>query len=104
MTHLTTLNTFWTGTLPGIWLAVSSPHPLLDLFSLLLIRGGRTSHQARSSWTGSLKVSTSTSGLSRAELTKLQLEVCAIVRENVQSFYLFSFGLISTYSIKHQTP
>merc|ERR1719295_500488 len=88
MTHLITLSTFWTETLPGTWLAVSSQHLLLDLFSLLLTRGGRTSHQVRSSWTGSLKVSTSTSGLSRAEHTKLQPEVCAIVRENVQSFYL----------------
>merc|ERR1719391_244795 len=103
MTHLITLNIFWTGTLPDTWLAVSSPLLLLDLFSLLLTRGGRTSHQARSSWTGSLKVSTSTSDLSRAEPAKFDVEVCAIVRENVQSFYLFSFGLISTYSIKHQT-
>merc|ERR1712168_1639746 len=101
MTHLITLSTFWTGTLLGTWLAASSPHLLLDLFSLLLTRGGRTSRQARSSWTGSLKVSTSTSDLSRAEPAKF--DVCAIVRENVQSFYLFSFGLISTYSIKHQT-
>merc|ERR1719295_1081867 len=46
MTHLITLSTFWTETLPGTWLAVSSPHLLLDLFSLLLTRGGRTSHQS----------------------------------------------------------
>merc|ERR1719228_3115292 len=96
-----TLSTFWTGTSPGTWLAASSPHLPPDLFSLLTT-GGRTSHQARSSWIGSQKVSTSTSGLSRAEPTKLQLDVC-VLRENVQSFYLFSFGLISTYSIKHQT-
>merc|ERR1712168_1510113 len=99
-TLLITLSTFWTGTSPGTWLAASSPHLPPDLFSLLTT-GGRTSHQARSSWIGSLKVSTSTSGLSRAEPTKLQLDVC-VLRENVQSFYLFSFGLISTYSIKHQ--
>merc|ERR1712226_157368 len=96
MTPPITLSTFWTETLPDIWLDVSSQRQGPDLFSPLN-QGGRASPQARSSWIGSLKVSTSTSGLSRAEPTKLQLDVC-VLRENVQSFYLFSFGLISTYS------
>merc|ERR1719483_11161 len=98
MTLLITLSTFWTATLLGTWLAVSSQHLGPDLLSLLS-PGGRATHRARSNWIGSLKVSTSTSGLSSK--TKLRLDVCAM-RENVQSFYLFSFGLISTYSIKHQ--
>merc|ERR1739845_282613 len=94
-TPLRTLSIFWTGTWPDIWLDVSSQHLGLDLFSLLLrlSPGGRASHRARSSWIGSLKVSTSTSVPSRAEPSN--------VDSNVQSFfvYLFSFGLISTYSI-----
>merc|ERR1719370_380880 len=101
MTPPITLSTFWVVTLPATWLVASSQHLDPDLQSLLS-QGGRVTHQARSSWIGSLKVSTSTSGLSRAEPTKLQLDVC-VLRENVQSFYLFSFELISTYSIKHQT-
>merc|ERR1712181_166560 len=94
-----TLSTFWAVTLPGIWLVAFSQLLDPDLLSLLS-PGGRATHLARSSWIGSLKVSTSTSGLSRAEPTKLLLlDLCA--RKNVQSaLYVFSFGLISTYSIK----
>merc|ERR1719237_1667398 len=66
MTPLTTLSTFWAVTLPGTWLVASSQHLDPDLLSLLS-QGGRATHQARSSWIGSLKVSTSTSGLSRAD-------------------------------------
>merc|ERR1712181_17077 len=100
MTPLITLSTFWAVTLPATWLVASSQHLGLDLLSLLS-QGGRATLQARSSWIGSLKVSTSTSGLSRAEHTRLLiLDLCA--RKNVQSFYVFSFGLISTYSIKNE--
>merc|ERR1740123_1359040 len=102
MTPLITLSTFWAVTLPATWLVASSQHLGPDLQTLLLSPGGRATHQARSSWIGSLKVSTSTSGLSRAEPTRLLLDLC-VMRKNVQSFYLFSFGLISTYSIKNQT-
>merc|ERR550517_619815 len=81
-TPLTTLSTFWVVTLPGTWLVASSQHLDPDLQSLLS-QGGRATHQARSSWIGSLKVSTSTSGLSRAEPTRLLLDLC-VMRENVQ--------------------
>merc|ERR1712228_370685 len=84
-TPLTTLSTFWVVTLPGTWLVASSQHLDPDLQSLLS-QGGRVTHQARSSWIGSLKVSTSTSGLSRAEPTRLLLDLC-VVRENVQSSF-----------------
>merc|ERR1712192_278176 len=100
-TPLITLSTFWAVTLLATWLVASSQHLGLDLLSLLS-QGGRATNQARSSWIGSLKVSTSTSGLSRAQPTRLLLDLCAM-RKNVQSFYVFSFGLISTYSIKNQT-
>merc|ERR1719412_1792447 len=94
MTPLITPNTFWTETLPDTWPDVSSLHLGPDLFSRLN-PGGRASHRARSSWIGSLKVSTSTSVPSRAEPPTSNVD------SNVQSFffYLFSFGLISTYSI-----
>merc|ERR1711990_1322768 len=89
MTLRITLSTFWTGTLPGTWLAASSPHLPPDLFGLLTT-GGRTSHQARSSWIGSLKVSTLTSGLSRAEPTKLQIEECVFCEKMCNpSIYFF---------------
>merc|ERR1712228_604830 len=91
MTPPITLSTFWVVTLPGTWLVASSQHLDPELQSLLS-QGGRVTHQARSSWIGSLKVSTSTSGLSRAEPTRLLLDLC-VMRENVQSsFYVFSFG------------
>merc|ERR1712212_663482 len=99
-TPLTTLSTFWVVTLPGIWLVASSQHLDPDLLTLLS-QGGRATHQARSSWIGSLRVSTSTSGLSRAEPIRLLLDLC-VMQENVQFFYVFSSGLISTYSIKNQ--
>merc|ERR1719234_905180 len=79
MTPLITLSTFWAVTLPGIWLVASSQHLGQDLQTLFLSPGGRATLQARSSWIGSLKVSTSTSGLSRAEpnrLLILDLLVC----------------------------
>merc|ERR1712212_60657 len=101
-TPLITLSTFWVVTLPATWLVASSQHLDLDLLSLLS-QGGRAIHPARSSWIGSLKVSTSTSGLSRAEPTRLLLLDLCVMRENVQFLYVFSFGLISTYSIKNQT-
>merc|ERR1712212_351703 len=82
-TPLTTLSTFWVVTLPGIWLVASSQHLDPDLQSLLS-QGGRAIHPARSSWIGSLKVSTSTSGLSRAEPTRLLLLDLCVMRENVQ--------------------
>merc|ERR1719400_1614180 len=94
MTPPITLSTFWVVTLPGTWLVASSQHLDLDLLSLLS-QGGRATHQARSSWIGSLKVSTSTSGLSRAEPTRLLLLDMCVMRENVQFLYVFSFGLIS---------
>merc|ERR1712181_50424 len=100
-TPLITLSIFWAVTLPAIWLVASSQHQGPDLQSPLS-PGGRATLQARSSWIGSPKVSTSTSGLSRAEPTRLLLDLCAM-RKNVQSFYVFSFGLISTYSIKNET-
>merc|ERR1712192_9163 len=101
MTLPITLSTFWAVTLPGIWLVAFSQLLGPDLLSLLS-PGGRATHLARSSWIGSLKDSTSTSGLSRAEPTRLLLDLC-VMRKNVQSFYVFSFGLISTYSIKNET-
>merc|ERR1719331_3291970 len=82
MTPPITLSTFWVVTLPGTWLVASSQHLDLDLLSLLS-QGGRVTRQARSSWIGSLKVSTSTSGLSRAEPTRLLLDFC-VMQENVQ--------------------
>merc|ERR1740123_1631305 len=103
MTPLITLSTFWVVTLLDTWLVASSQLLGPDLLTLLLSPGGRATHQARSSWIGSLKVSTSTSGLSRAEPTRLLFDLC-VIRTNVQSsFYVFSFGLISTYSIKNET-
>merc|ERR1712192_342268 len=77
MTPLITLSTFWAVTLPATWLVASSQHQDPDLLSLLS-PGGRATLQARSSWIDSLKVSTSTSGLSRAEPIRLLLEMCVM--------------------------
>merc|ERR1712181_19792 len=79
-TPLITLSTFWAVTLLATWLVASSQHLGLDLLSLLS-QGGRATHQARSSWIGPLKVSTSTSGLSRAEPTRLLLDLCVNARK-----------------------
>merc|ERR1719234_1103880 len=70
MTPLITLSIFWAVTLLATWPVASSQLLGPDLLSLLS-PGGRATLQARSSWIGSLKVSTSTSGLSRAEPTRL---------------------------------
>merc|ERR1711962_1266612 len=104
-----TLSTFWMETSPATWRAECSRPPDRDL-SRSLLPPGRASLLVRSSWTGSLKVSTSTSGLSRAEPSLLTSwdepfaswccascdKKCAI------SLNVFSVGLISTYSIKKQ--
>merc|ERR1711970_1151895 len=89
MTPPITLSTFWVVTLLGTWLVASSQHLDPDLLSLLS-QGGRATHPARSSWISSLKVSTSTSGLSRAEPTRLLLDLC-VMRENVQFLFLCIF-------------
>merc|ERR1711973_1078607 len=104
-----TLSIFWTETSPATWQAECSRPPDRDL-SQSQLPPGRASPLVRSSWTGSLKVSTSTSGLSRAEPSLLTSwdepfaswccascdKKCAI------SLNVFSVGLISTYSIKHR--
>merc|ERR1712212_999724 len=102
-TPLITLSTFWVVTLPGIWLVASSQHLDPDLQSLLS-QGGRAIHPARSSWIGSLKVSTSTSGLSRAEPTRLLLLDLCVMRENVQFLLcIFFWTDLHVFNKKNQT-
>merc|ERR1711962_483351 len=107
MTPRITLSIFWMETSPATWRAECSRHPDRDLFPSPLPLG-RASPLVRSSWTGSLKVSTSTSGLSRAEqflLTRWDepfANWCCVscVKKCAISLNVFSVGLISTNSIK----
>merc|ERR1711973_532271 len=104
-----TLSIFWMETSPATWRAECSRPPDRDL-SPSLLPPGRASPLVRSSWTGSLKVSTSTSGLSRAEpflLTRWYepfLSWCCVRGDKkcAISLNVYSVGLISTYSIKNK--
>merc|ERR1712147_331565 len=103
-----TLSIFWMETSPATWQAECSRPPDRDL-SQSQLPPGRASPLVRSSWTGSLKVSTSTSGLSRAEPSLLTSwdepfasRCCASCDKKCAiTLNVFSVGLISTYSIKH---
>merc|ERR1711936_627568 len=104
-----TLSIFWMETSPATWPAECSRPPDRDL-SPSPLPPGRASPLVRSSWTGSLKVSTSTSGLSRAEpflLTRWDepfASWCCVScdKKCAISLNVFSVGLISTYSIKNK--
>merc|ERR1712180_319868 len=104
-----TLSTFWMETSPATWQAECSRPPDRDL-SPSLLPPGRASPLVRSSWTSSLKVSTSTSGLSRAEpflsasWDKPFASWCCVScdKKCAISLNVFSVGLISTHSIKNK--
>merc|ERR1712061_211190 len=94
---LITLSTCWVATLLVTWLAASSPHPDPDLPSPLNPEG-KASPRVRSSWIGSLKVSTSTSVPSKAKPeTVSNSRKCAIL----PYLYLFFWTDLHVFNKKN---
>merc|ERR1711981_881102 len=96
-TPLITLSTCWVATLLVTWLAASSPHPDPGLPSPLNPEG-KASPRVRSSWIGSLKVSTSTSVPSKAKPETLSnSRTCAIL----PYLYLFFWTDLHVFNKKN---
>merc|ERR1739849_2908 len=97
-TPLITLSTCWVATLLVTWLAASSPHPDPGLPSPLNPEG-KASPRVRSSWIGSLKVSTSTSVPSKAKPeTVSNSRTCAILP------YLYLFFCTDLHVFNKKIP